>query len=70
MNTKTHFNLDIIFGDDIMRENMATGHVERYYNVKDWEGYQTLLREGLCFESVPFWKSLFTGNIKKNERLL
>ena len=70
MNTKTHFNPDIIFGDDIMRENMATGHVERHCNIKDWEGYQTLIKEELCFESVSFWKSLFTGNIKKNERLL
>ena len=70
MNTKTQFSLDIIFGDDIMRENMATSHVDSYFNIKDWKGYQTFFKQGLSFESISFWKSLFTGNIKKIERPL
>jgi len=70
MDVKTKFNLDIIFGNDIMRENMGTGSVDCYYNIKDWEGYQSVFKNGLSFESVSFWKSLFTGNIKKIERQL
>ena len=67
MDSKTQFNLDIIFDNDIMKENMAISEVESYFNIKDWQGYQNMFRSGVGFEIFPSWKNMFTGNIKKRK---
>ena len=65
MDSKTQFDLDIIFNDDIMKENMATHEINSYHNIKDWAGYQTMFESGVGFEIYSSWKNMFTGNIKK-----
>lgn len=67
-NVNSVFTLDNILDNDIVRRNVKTVEVEKYYNIENWDGYEQMWKDPL--EIHPKYRFCFNGAFKTQERKL
>lgn len=68
MSANSVFTLDKILNNDIVKNNVKTTNIDKYYNIENWSGYQQMWKDPL--EIHPKYKFCFDAAFKSQERKL
>ena len=67
-NPKSIFTLDKILNNDIVKNNVKTSKVDKYYNIENWSGYTEMWKDPLDIQ--PKYRFCFNDAFKSQERKL
>jgi len=63
INVKSDYTLDLVFGDDIMNENMETMELENFKDISTWQGYTEMMQSPI--KIATDWRYCFDAAMKK-----